>query len=98
MANTLDRFEGHAYAPGADPSSGAQWAEFLAQFDGFFFLFCTVGLLYVAISQYARQRRRRKNLRKVQQHWQEQRRERQHAAMGTDPKLRYCNGFWGEGV
>ena len=72
------------------------WMEFLSQFDGFFFLFCTVGLGMVILSQYSRHRRRRENLRKMRSYWDEQQR-MSEIAVGTNPKLRYDAGFWGEG-
>lgn len=96
MESSLDRFSGHAYAPGAEPSPATPWADFLMQFDGFFFLFCTVGLLFVVLSQYARQRRRQKNLDKMRAYWEVQRRAGQ-PDIGTNPRLRYNVGFWGTG-
>lgn len=94
MAKTIDRFEGYAAAPGAEASG--PWVDFLSQFDGFFFLFCTIGLLYVVMSQYARHRRRQKNLEKMRAHWKQQQAMRA-PAMGSNPKLRYDAGFWGDG-
>lgn len=96
MENSLDRFSGHAYAPGAEPSVATPWTEFLLQFDGFFFLFCTVGLMFVVLSQYARHRRRRKNLDKMRAYWEEQR-SLEQPEIGTNPRLRYDAGFWGTG-
>lgn len=99
MANSIDRFEGYAVAPGHASTQGvdtAVWAEFLSQFDGFFFLFCTMGLMYVVMSQYARHRRRQRNLEKMRAHWKQQNNLRT-GAVGTNPKLRYDAGFWGDG-
>ena len=95
MANSLDRLDGHAYAPSHE-LAGTPWAEFLSQIDSFFILFCTFGLLYVVMSQYARHRRRQKNLEKMRAHWQQERSMRQ-ADVGANPKLRYDAGFWGDG-
>ena len=94
MANSIDRLQGHEYAPGADPA--AYGSDFLTRFDGSFFLFCTLGLMFVILSQYARHRRRRKNLDKMRAYWEEQRRQGQpdHCA---DPRLRFDAGFWGSG-
>lgn len=96
MADTIDRLAGHAYAPGQEPGLDGRWAEFVSQFDGFFFLFCTAGLMYVILSQYARHRRRRKNLEKMRAYWEEQRR-LERPEIGSNPKLRYDAGFWGDG-
>ncbi len=96
MATDLNRFEGYAAAPNGD-AEAVLWMEFLSQFDGFFFLFCTMGLLYVVMSQYARHRRRQKNLEKMRAQWRQQNAMKQ-AVVGTNPKLRYDQGFWGDGT
>lgn len=96
MANSIDRLGGHAYAPGYGPGMDGPWAEFLSQFDGFFFLFCTVGLMYVILSQYARHRRRQKNLDRMRAHWAAEKRLKD-ADLGVNPKMRYNAGFWGDG-
>ncbi len=96
MATDLNRFEGYAAAPTPDAEAGP-WIEFLSQFDGFFFLFCTMALLYVVMSQYARHRRRRKNLEKMRAQWRQQNAMRDVVVVGNNPKLRYDQGFWGDG-
>lgn len=96
MENSIDRLAGHAYAPGAEPGHLGPYAEFMAQFDGFFVMFCTAGLLYVILSQYARHRRRQKNLDKMRAHWAEQKRLEQ-PDVGSNPRLRFDTGFWGNG-
>lgn len=94
MDKTIDRLAGHAYAPGTEPAG--VWVEFLSQFDGFFFMFCTLGLMYVILSQYARHRKRQKNLDRMRAYWAEQRRLGK-PEIGTDPRLRFDAGFWGGG-
>lgn len=97
MANSIDRLAGHAYAPGHEQVTYGPWGEFLSQFDGFFFMFCTVGLLYVVVSQYSRHRRRQKNLDVMRKMWEVEARSK-GADIGVNPKLRYDAGFWGDGA
>ncbi len=92
--NSIDRLDGQVQFVSSDPSGAVYWPDFLAQFDGFFFFFCTLGLMYVVLSQYTRHRRRRKNLEKMRAYWREQRPYGQQD-FGADPKLRLDTGFWG---
>jgi hypothetical protein len=95
MANSTDRFDGHAPSTNSELGAAVYQPDFLAQFDGLFFLFCTVGLMFVIASQYARHRRRRKNLERMRAYWEEQRRHEE--AFGADSPLRFETGFWRSG-
>ncbi|MEM6826003.1 MAG: hypothetical protein AAF566_12910 [Pseudomonadota bacterium] len=94
MASSINNFEGYRRA--AEQSDGEAWAQFLSQFDGFFFLFCIAGLLYIVLAQFARHRRRRHNLDKMRAYWQEQRMLSQ-PDIGANPRLRFDAGYWGGG-
>ena len=75
---------------------GSGWAAFMAQFDTFFVLFCTAGLMFVVVSQYIRHRRRQKSLDRMQAHWEAER-HLKGEGLGSGPKLRHSAGFWGDG-
>ncbi len=69
LENTFDQI-----APSGPVAPSGAWDQFFAQFDVFFLLFCTAGLLFVILSQYIRHRRRQKALEAMQARWEEQRR------------------------
>ncbi len=71
--NFLENTFGHVASSDPAAPSGA-WDQFFAQFDAFFLLFCTAGLLFVILSQYVRHRRRQRALEAMQARWEDQRR------------------------
>ena len=66
----MDRFKGYHRV---EPEQVAGWEATVLQFDGFVYIFCFLGLLYVVLSTIARHRRQRRNHQKLKQYWREQR-------------------------
>jgi hypothetical protein len=96
VASSTNRLDGSVHAAGADASAAVRGPDFLAQFDGFFFLFCFVALMFVILSQYVRHRRRRRKLEEMRAFWEEHRRQGQQD-LWADSKTRFAAGFWGCG-
>ena len=69
MSYQMDRFEGYRVIE----QEPVGWELTVLQFDGFFVIFCVMGLLYVGLAQLARHRRNRRNHQKLKQYWKEQR-------------------------
>lgn len=70
MSYKMDRFEGYHRVESEEIPA---WEATVLQFDGFFVIFCVMGLLYVGLSALARYNRKKRNHKKMKAYWQEQR-------------------------